>query len=142
MKNLNHICSYPHYPYKNLHLKGTLYLFLFPYFFDGKIQWLIHNKNERTKEKYYFLIWFRLQELQEVLSRLLLTDLQYALDKKVEIDLWNFCFKDYINYLQSQVHTLNYSNDYIEEKSHSNLINLWQWEVSRFDIQRSHDHES
>jgi hypothetical protein len=44
--------------------------------------------------------------------------------------------------LQSQVHTLNYSNDYIEEKSHSNLINLWQWEVSRFDIQRSHDHES
>ncbi len=68
--------------------------------------------------KNIIFIWFRLQELQEVLSRLLLTDLQYALDKKVEIDLWNFCFKDYINYLQSQVNTLNYSNDSNEVESH------------------------
>ena len=37
-----------------------------------------------------------------MLEKLVLTDLTYALEKKVEIDLWNFCFKDYINYLQAQ----------------------------------------
>ena len=43
------------------------------------------------------------QELQEIFSTLILTDLSYSLEKKLEIDLWNFCFKNQISNLQSQV---------------------------------------
>lgn len=42
-----------------------------------------------------------LHELTSVYQRLLLTDLDYALDKKVEVDLWNCGFKDHISRLQS-----------------------------------------
>ena len=43
------------------------------------------------------------QELQKLYKQLLLSDLPYALEKKVEVDLWNYCFKDYIAYLQLEV---------------------------------------
>ncbi len=45
--------------------------------------------------------WTELQELQLVLRKLLLSDLDYALDKKAEVDLWNYCFKDHVNHLQA-----------------------------------------
>jgi len=45
--------------------------------------------------------WSSHQELGGLYRRLLLTDLEYALDKKVEQDLWNYCFKAYISHLQS-----------------------------------------
>ena len=44
--------------------------------------------------------WSSHQELQSLLQRLLLTDLDYALDKKAEVDLWNCCFKGHIAHLQ------------------------------------------
>ena len=45
--------------------------------------------------------WASHQELAGLYRRLLLTDLEYALDKKVEQDLWNYCFKTYIAHLQT-----------------------------------------
>ena len=51
---------------------------------------------------------FVFQELQEIFSRLILTDLSYSLEKKVEIDLWNFCFKNQISNLQNQVSVGNF----------------------------------
>ena len=46
-------------------------------------------------------IWSEMQEMQTLSRDLFLLDIEYALDKKVEVDLWNFCFKEYINHLQS-----------------------------------------
>ncbi|XP_076822374.1 uncharacterized protein LOC143468832 [Clavelina lepadiformis] len=41
--------------------------------------------------------------LQDVYRQLLITNLEYALDKKIEQDLWNFAFKNHITALQQQV---------------------------------------
>nr|CAB3266396.1 protein SMG7 [Phallusia mammillata] len=41
--------------------------------------------------------------LQDVYRQLLITNLEYALDKKIEQDLWNFVFKNHITALQQQV---------------------------------------
>jgi hypothetical protein len=46
--------------------------------------------------------WMEHQELQSLLRSLMIKDLDFALDKKVEVDLWNYCFKDYISSLQAQ----------------------------------------
>uniref|UniRef100_A0A3Q2ZRN5 Nonsense-mediated mRNA decay factor n=1 Tax=Kryptolebias marmoratus TaxID=37003 RepID=A0A3Q2ZRN5_KRYMA len=40
--------------------------------------------------------------LQDLYQKMLVTDLEYALDKKVEQDLWNHAFKNQITTLQSQ----------------------------------------
>ncbi len=45
--------------------------------------------------------WASHQELQALFQRLLLLDLDYALDKKAEVELWNCCFKNYITHLQA-----------------------------------------
>ena len=55
--------------------------------------------------------WKQLQELQKLYKKLLLSDIEYSLEKKIEIDLWNYCFKDYISFLQ-----LNLKNDKNEAK--------------------------
>ncbi|XP_060079068.1 nonsense-mediated mRNA decay factor SMG7-like [Ylistrum balloti] len=46
--------------------------------------------------------WVARQRLEDLYKKLLLMDLEYALDKKVEQDLWNHAFKNHINSLQSQ----------------------------------------
>lgn len=46
-------------------------------------------------------LWTDHQELQNLYKQILLRDLSYALDKKVEVDLWNACFRDYIAFLQT-----------------------------------------
>ncbi|XP_053380240.1 nonsense-mediated mRNA decay factor SMG7-like [Mercenaria mercenaria] len=46
--------------------------------------------------------WVMRQKLEDVYKKILLTDLEYALDKKVEQELWNHAFKNQINNLQSQ----------------------------------------
>lgn len=46
--------------------------------------------------------WVTRQKLEDVYRKILLTDLEYALDKKVEQELWNHAFKNQINNLQSQ----------------------------------------
>uniref|UniRef100_UPI00358EAEF9 nonsense-mediated mRNA decay factor SMG7 isoform X2 n=1 Tax=Myxine glutinosa TaxID=7769 RepID=UPI00358EAEF9 len=47
-------------------------------------------------------VWTSRQSLQDVYQKMLVIDLEFALDKKVEQDLWNFAFKNQITSLQSQ----------------------------------------
>ncbi|XP_068604685.1 nonsense-mediated mRNA decay factor SMG7 [Brachionichthys hirsutus] len=47
-------------------------------------------------------VWTARQALQDLYQKMLVTDLEYALDKKVEQDLWNHAFKNQITTLQSQ----------------------------------------
>lgn len=47
-------------------------------------------------------VWTSRQALQDVYQKMLVTDLEYALDKKVEQDLWNHAFKNQITTLQNQ----------------------------------------
>uniref|UniRef100_A0A8B9LSQ5 Nonsense-mediated mRNA decay factor n=1 Tax=Astyanax mexicanus TaxID=7994 RepID=A0A8B9LSQ5_ASTMX len=47
-------------------------------------------------------VWTSRQALQDLYQKMLVTDLEYALDKKVEQDLWNHAFKNQITSLQSQ----------------------------------------
>ncbi|KAH0556584.1 hypothetical protein KQX54_001196 [Cotesia glomerata] len=47
--------------------------------------------------------WITQQELQKIYQQVLILDLEYALDKKVEQELWNLGFKNYIAILQAQV---------------------------------------
>ncbi|KAM8849941.1 nonsense-mediated mRNA decay factor SMG7 isoform 2-T2 [Spinachia spinachia] len=47
-------------------------------------------------------VWTSRQALQDLYQKMLMTDLEYALDKKVEQDLWNHAFKNQITTLQSQ----------------------------------------
>uniref|UniRef100_T1JIJ0 DNA/RNA-binding domain-containing protein n=1 Tax=Strigamia maritima TaxID=126957 RepID=T1JIJ0_STRMM len=46
--------------------------------------------------------WSSHQKLQQLYQQLLIMDLEYALDRKVEQDLWNYVFKNQINTLQHQ----------------------------------------
>ncbi|CAE1298903.1 SMG7 [Acanthosepion pharaonis] len=47
-------------------------------------------------------VWVSRQKLEDLYKKLLIMDLEYALDKKVEQDLWNHAFKNQINILQTQ----------------------------------------
>ncbi|XP_012945114.1 ankyrin repeat and KH domain-containing protein mask [Aplysia californica] len=47
-------------------------------------------------------LWVTRQKLEDLYKRLLLVDLEYALDKKVEQELWNHAFKNQISILQTQ----------------------------------------
>lgn len=47
--------------------------------------------------------WENQQKLQNIYHRVLILDLEYALDKKVEQDLWNIGFKNHITELQEKV---------------------------------------
>lgn len=46
--------------------------------------------------------WVCQQQLQKIYQQVLILDLEYALDKKVEQELWSLGFKNYIVTLQSQ----------------------------------------
>ena len=46
--------------------------------------------------------WSHHQELVSLYRDVLINDMEFALDRKVEQDLWNFCFKNYISHLQSK----------------------------------------
>lgn len=47
-------------------------------------------------------LWINRQSLQDIYQSLLIADLEFSLDKKVEQDLWNFAFKKQITTLQNQ----------------------------------------
>lgn len=47
--------------------------------------------------------WLCLQQLQKIYQQILILDLEYALDLKLEQDLWNLGFKNYIASLQSYI---------------------------------------
>ncbi|XP_062067464.1 nonsense-mediated mRNA decay factor SMG7 isoform X2 [Lepus europaeus] len=47
-------------------------------------------------------VWTSRQALQDLYQKMLVSDLEYALDKKVEQDLWNHAFKNQITTLQGQ----------------------------------------
>lgn len=67
------------------------------------------KKAERIKEKMQITndllpdndAWVSQQQLQRVYQQVLILDLEYALDKKVEQDLWNHGFKNFIANLQA-----------------------------------------
>lgn len=46
--------------------------------------------------------WLNQQQLQSIYHQVLVQDLEYALDKKVEQDLWNIGFKNHITSLQER----------------------------------------
>lgn len=46
--------------------------------------------------------WVCQQQLQKIYQQVLILDLEYALDRKVEQELWNLGFKNYIATLQLQ----------------------------------------
>ncbi|XP_014204668.1 protein SMG7 [Copidosoma floridanum] len=46
--------------------------------------------------------WMCQRQLQKIYQQVLILDLEYALDRKVEQELWNLGFKNYIAMLQSQ----------------------------------------
>lgn len=46
--------------------------------------------------------WTYQQQLQTIYHQVLVLDLEYALDKKVEQELWTFGFKNHITALQEQ----------------------------------------
>ena len=48
----------------------------------------------------------KVNEFIEVNKQLLIADLDYALDKKTEVDLWNFGFKEVISGIQSEANSM------------------------------------
>ncbi|CAH0388220.1 unnamed protein product [Bemisia tabaci] len=68
------------------------------------------QKAEVLKEKLHYSqdllndndAWACQQQLQKIYQQVLILDLEYALDKKVEQDLWNHGFKHYIAAIQQQ----------------------------------------
>ena len=50
-------------------------------------------------------VWQKHYELLEICKKLILIELEYALEKKTEVDLWNYGFKDIISQLQSEANT-------------------------------------
>uniref|UniRef100_A0A669B4R3 Nonsense-mediated mRNA decay factor n=1 Tax=Oreochromis niloticus TaxID=8128 RepID=A0A669B4R3_ORENI len=61
-------------------------------------QFLVHTHSKLGAAE----VWTSRQALQDLYQKMLVTDLEYALDKKVEQDLWNHAFKNQITTLQSQ----------------------------------------
>ena len=61
---------------------------------------IINNKKDLYEDKE---AWTYHQELTTIYRNLLISDLEFSLDKKVEQDLWNFCFKNYISHLQTKI---------------------------------------
>ena len=49
--------------------------------------------------------WLKLQTFCKICKNLIKSDLDFALDKKCEIDLWNVGFKEVISYLQNETNT-------------------------------------
>ena len=46
--------------------------------------------------------WLKIQTLCDLQKLILISDLDFALEKKIEVELWNVCFKDLITFLQSE----------------------------------------
>ena len=65
---------------------------------------IVINKKDLYEDKE---AWASHQELTTLYRGLLITDLEFSLDKKVEQDLWNICFKNYIGHLQTKIRDKN-----------------------------------
>ena len=48
-------------------------------------------------------LWIQRQNLQDLYRQIILNDIDFTIDKKLEQDLWNYVFKLQINYFQSQI---------------------------------------
>ncbi|GIY90554.1 hypothetical protein CDAR_562461 [Caerostris darwini] len=67
-------------------------------------------------------VWQRRQELCHLFESLLLIDLDYALDKKVEQDLWSFIFRNPISACQSKAREHKKSNHSYSNSQLSTLL--------------------
>jgi len=47
--------------------------------------------------------WIQRQNLQDLYHQVILDDIDFTIDKKLEQDLWNYVFKNQINYFQKQI---------------------------------------
>ncbi len=76
---------------------------------ESSISQEIFSECEKLKQKILSLpngkpdIWFYRQELLDQYGQLILSDLDYALEKKIEHDLWTIVFKNEINFKQEQL---------------------------------------
>ncbi|XP_040565932.1 nonsense-mediated mRNA decay factor SMG7-like [Lepeophtheirus salmonis] len=90
---------------------------------------LSNNKNKNLSSD--GTLWSALQDLQITLKQILLTDLTYALDKKVDVDLWNYGFKDYICYLQGQKEEMRSQKGLLRSgKTDARITLTWFLEMS------------
>ena len=63
------------------------------------------------EDRYHVLFVHLLLVLADLYQRLLLMDLEFALDKKVETDLWNVSFKNVIDNFQGTTIRLFFGTD-------------------------------
>ena len=66
-------------------------------------------------------VWQKHYELLEICKKLLLIELEYALEKKTEVDLWNYGFKDIISQLQSEANTRSILDKNKKSEAQANL---------------------
>ncbi|KAK0172413.1 hypothetical protein PV328_005730 [Microctonus aethiopoides] len=86
--------------------------------------------------------WIWQQQLQKIYQQVLILDLEYALDKKVEQELWNFGFKNYIAILQNELKNRKNENrgefqamlNWLLEAASGFYLTLLQEICSAFDL--------
>ena len=84
---------------------------------------IVINKKDKLYEDKE--AWAGHQELTGIYRSLLISDLEFSLDKKVEQDLWNVCFKNYIGHLQAKIRDKRNAN-----RGDSQLLLSWFLEFS------------
>ena len=70
--------------------------------------WMTELFVAKTAKKFIFKdtnVWQKHYELLELYKKLILVDLDYALEKKAEVDLWNVGFKEIVTQIQSEANS-------------------------------------
>ena len=79
---------------------------------------------KQTSKKFIFKdtnVWQKHYELLEVYKKLILVDLDYALEKKAEVDLWNVGFKEIVTQIQSEANSRSILDKSKKSEAQSNL---------------------
>ncbi|CAF0714051.1 unnamed protein product, partial [Brachionus calyciflorus] len=69
----------------------------------------LYNKIESIKNTVSMVnaerpeLWIQRQNLQDLYHQIILNDIEFTIDKKLEQELWNLVFKNQITYFQSQI---------------------------------------
>ena len=69
--------------------------------------------------------WLKIQTLCDLQKLILISDLDFALEKKIEVELWNVCFKDLITFLQSE----SKSKSILLDKQKQNEASIKGWSL-------------
>ena len=79
---------------------------------------------KHTSKKFIFKdtnVWQKHYELLELYKKLILVDLDYALEKKAEVDLWNVGFKEIVTQIQSEANSRSILDKSKKSEAQSNL---------------------